>query len=40
MHALNGIAYKDDAQIISVSIEKRYSVMPGVEVALQEMCSG
>lgn len=38
--ALNGIAYKDDAQIISVSIEKRYSVMPGVEVALQEVCSG
>lgn len=38
--ALNGIAYKDDAQIISVSIEKRYSVMPSVEVALQEVCSG
>ena len=38
--ALNGIAYKDDAQIVSVSIEKRYSVMPSVEVALQEVCSG
>lgn len=38
--ALNGIAYKDDAQIISVSIEKRYSVMPNVEVTLQEVCSG
>lgn len=38
--ALNGIAYKDDAQIVSVSIEKRYSVMPHIEVALQEVCSG
>lgn len=37
--ALNGIAYKDDAQIVSVSIEKRYSVMPSVEVTLQEVCS-
>lgn len=38
--ALNGIAYKDDAQIVSVSIEKKYAIMPSVEVTLQEVCSG
>lgn len=34
--ALNGIAYKDDAQIIAVSLEKRYAQIPGVDVRIME----
>lgn len=32
--ALNGIAYKDDSQIVSASINKWYSDTPRVEVAI------
>lgn len=34
--ALNGIAYKDDAQIVAVYIEKFYATMPSVEVEISE----
>jgi Holliday junction resolvase RusA-like endonuclease len=30
--ALNGIAYRDDTQIINLHISKRYSLKPGVDV--------
>jgi Holliday junction resolvase RusA-like endonuclease len=32
--ALNGIAYKDDSQIVNVTITKWYSDTPRVEVAI------
>ena len=32
--ALNGIAYKDDSQIVNVTIAKWYSDTPRVEVAI------
>ena len=35
--ALNGIAYKDDSQIVIARIEKRYSDNPRVEVKLEEL---
>jgi len=34
--ALNGLAYVDDKQIISVYAEKKYSLRPGVEIILAE----
>ena len=34
--ALNGIAYKDDAQVVSVTIDKIYDTMPSVEVEIRE----
>ena len=37
LDALNGIAYKDDAQIVSQSIEKWYSDTPHVEVEIYEL---
>lgn len=33
--ALNGIAYKDDAQIIRATVEKWYSDVPRVEVEIE-----
>lgn len=35
--ALNEIAYQDDKQIVSASIEKYYSEEPRVEVAIMEI---
>lgn len=35
--ALNGIAYKDDCQIVEVVADKFYSTMPRVEVELWEV---
>lgn len=35
--SLNGIAYKDDSQIISGSVSKFYSEQPRVEVTIKEM---
>ncbi len=32
--ALNGVAYKDDSQLVSVSIDKRYSENPHVEIKI------
>lgn len=34
---LNGIAYKDDAQIVSMVIEKYYAEIPRVEVEITEV---
>jgi Holliday junction resolvase RusA-like endonuclease len=35
--ALNGVAYKDDSQIVKASIEKYYSDEPRVEIELMEI---
>lgn len=35
--SLNGIAYKDDAQIVSMVIEKYYAEIPRVEVKITEV---
>lgn len=35
--SLNGIAYKDDAQIVSMLIEKYYAEIPRVEVEITEV---
>lgn len=37
--ALNGIAYKDDTQIVAVMAEKTYGSNPYVEVSLEEVDS-
>lgn len=34
--ALNGLAYKDDAQIVHISLKKKYATAPRVEVSLTE----
>lgn len=33
---LNGIAYKDDAQIVDLTVSKRYAETPGVVVTIAE----
>ena len=35
--ALNGVAYHDDAQIVSTTIEKWYAAVPRVEVSIREI---
>lgn len=35
--ALNGVCYKDDKNLVSMSIEKFYSDMPRIEVVVQEV---
>lgn len=35
--ALNGIAYRDDSQIVAASIEKHYSEQPRVEIEITEV---
>lgn len=35
--AMNGIAYKDDAQVASLSVEKFYGADPGVYVSVREL---
>ena len=35
--SLNGVAYRDDAQIVSVQFEKYYSEVPRVEVKLERI---
>jgi Holliday junction resolvase RusA-like endonuclease len=35
--ALNGIAYNDDSQIVSASVEKLYSETPRVDVTIEEV---
>ena len=32
--SLNGIAYRDDSQIVSVTVRKRYCTMPRIEVGI------
>ena len=34
--SLNGIAYKDDAQIVSMTIDKYFAEIPRVEVTIEE----
>ena len=36
LDSLNGIAYKDDSQIVSMMISKKYSDRPRVEITLKE----
>ncbi len=36
--ALNGVAYKDDSQIVELTIIKRYAAEPKVKIALSEYC--
>jgi Holliday junction resolvase RusA-like endonuclease len=35
--ALNGLAYHDDSQIVSATVEKYYSEFPQVEVEIEEV---
>lgn len=35
LDALNGIAYRDDAQVVTLRVGKRYSLEPRVEVRLE-----
>lgn len=35
--SLNGLAYRDDTQIVSVTAEKRYAEIPRVEVEITEV---
>lgn len=37
MDGLNGVAYHDDKQVVEVTIRKRYSSEPRVEVVLMEV---
>lgn len=37
LDALNGLAYHDDAQIVSLSVVKKYSEKPGIEILLMEI---
>ena len=36
LDALNGIAYKDDSQIVDLSVPKRYSDKPRVEIFIEQ----
>lgn len=38
--ALNGVAYADDAQVVSVSIEKKWATEPCVIVKIKEVTAG
>ena len=38
LDSLNGIAYKDDSQIVTLSISKQYSLQPRVDVWLEYQC--
>ena len=35
--ALNGVAYHDDAQVVSCSIDKRYANIPHIEIKINEV---
>jgi len=37
LDSLNGIAYKDDKQVIRLSVEKRYAEEPSVSVWISEV---
>ena len=36
LDALNGIAYKDDKQVVTLSVKKRYDEVPRVSVWIYE----
>lgn len=40
LDALNGIAYKDDKQVISLSVAKMYSDNPGLVIRINEVKAG
>ena len=35
--AINGVVWKDDVQVVDLTVKKRYSVQPGVAVRIDEM---
>lgn len=35
--ALNGLAYKDDCQVVNLSVRRRYGDMPGISVGIEVM---
>ena len=35
--AINGVVWKDDVQVVDLTVKKRYSVVPGVAVRIDEM---
>ena len=37
LDALNGLAYYDDAQIVELTVAKRYGTVPCVEVVISEV---
>lgn len=37
LDSLNGIAYKDDKQIVSLKVDKYYSEIPSVSVEIKEV---
>ena len=37
LDALNGIAYKDDSQVVKLTIEKYYGIIPNIKVELIEV---
>ena len=39
LDALNGLAFKDDSQIVKLTIEKRYHSCPGVWLEIKEVCN-
>lgn len=37
LDALNGLAYQDDSQIVSLAVEKYYADQPKVEISIREV---
>ena len=35
--ALNGLAYRDDSQVVTLHVEKRFGEIPGVDVEIREV---
>jgi len=38
LDAMNGIIYKDDVQVVRLSLQKHYSTEPGVYTMIRELC--
>lgn len=38
LDAMNGIVYKDDVQVIRLSLRKNYSIEPGIYIVVLEHC--
>ena len=38
LDAMNGIIYKDDVQVVRLSLQKHYSTEPGVYTMIREYC--
>ena len=39
LDAMNGVVYSDDAQVVSLELIKRWSLIPGVRVKVSEFCA-